>query len=329
MPNLTTGSRLALTAALLLAGCDNAGTGLAFPVEKAGIVQVAAYLDRDGSRTLTAADTTFAGARVALLAHGSDDTVKSALTGANGVVRFTNVPLGEYRIVVAGASLGDTVQVAAIDTAANIKLTATVDSARALIRLGYPELTLRQARALPSGKRVFVRAIILSGVQAFRDTTSHVSDSSSAMRMTRVVLRGGLTGSTPGDSVTVLAVTSTRVGQPTLDQAIVSKFGARPAPIAIIIGTGVAGTASGGLLDASLVQIIGGVISDTLTITPDFKVVVSDGTGSLSILLDANQLFVRSNFKIGKQVNAKGVLVPDGAGGWYLKPRDPNDAVVF
>ncbi len=329
MAHLSNGTRLALAATLLLAACDNAGTGLGFPVEKAGIVQASAYLDRDGSRTLTAADTTFAGARVALLARGSGDTVKSALTGTNGIVRFTNVPLGEYRIVVSSASLGDTVQVAAIDTAADLKLTATVDSARALIRLGYPEVTLRQARALPPGKRVFVRAVILAGVQSFRDTTSHVSDSSSAMRLTRVSLRGGLTGNNPGDSVSILGVTSTRVGQPTLDQAIVAKFGARQAPLPIIIGTGIAGTASGGSLDAALIQIVGGLISDTLTITPDYRVTVSDGTGSLSILLDANQPFVRSSFKPGKQVNARGVLVPDGAGGWYLKPRDPNDTVVF
>lgn len=329
MAHLSNRTRLALAATLLLAACDNAGTGLGFPAEKAGIVQASAFLDRDGSRTLTAADTTFAGARVALLAHGSGDTVKSALTGANGIIRFTNVPLGEYRIVVSAGSLGDTVQVAAIDTAAEVKLTATVDSAKALIRLGYPEVTLRQARALPPGKRVFVRAVVLSGVQVFRDTTSHVSDSSSAMRLTRVSLRGGLTGNTPGDSVSVLGVTSTRVGQPTLDQAIVSRFGARQAPLPIIIGTGIAGTASGGLLDAALVQIVGGLISDTLTITPDFRVTVSDGTGSLFILLDANQPFLRSSFQIGKHTNARGVLVPDGAGAWYLKPRDPNDTVVF
>ena len=329
MVHLTNGTRLALVAALLLAACDNAGTGLGFPPEKTGIVQASAYLDRDGSRNVTAADTTFSGARVALLARGSGDTVKSALTGANGIVRFTNVPLGEYRIVVALASLGDTVQVAAIDTAAEVKLTASLDSARALIRLGYPEVSLRQARALPPGKRVFVRAVILAGVQQFRDTTSHVSDSSSAIRLTRVVLRGGLTGNTPGDSVSILGVTSTRLGQPVLDQVILSKFGARPAPLPTIITTGVAGTASNGSLDAALVQIVGGLISDTLTVTPDYKVTVSDNTGALAILLDVNQNFPRASFLPGKHVNARGVLVPDGAGGWYLKPRDPADVVVF
>lgn len=312
----------------LATACENAGVGRGFGTEGTSNVQVLVYLDRDGSRNPSILDTAFVGARIALLQAGSHDTLRTALTAATGIARFNAVPRGEYRLAVVPASLGDSIEVAAIDPD-NVKLTALVDTARSLVRLAYPEVSLRRARALPAGKRVFVRGVVLAGVQSFRDTTSHLSDSSSAIRLTRVVLRGGLTGNAPGDSVTVLGVTGSRLGQPILDQAIISRFGARPAPNPLIIATNTAATASNGGLDAALVQIVGATISDTATVTPDFKVTVSDGSGSLAILLDVSQQHVRSNYRPGRQVNAVGVLTPDGSGGWLLRPRGTFDIVVF
>jgi hypothetical protein len=163
----------------------------------------------------------------------------------------------------------------------------------------------------------------------FRDSTAHLSDTSGFIRLTRVALRGGIGGIDPGDSVTVLGLTSSRLGQPTLDQAVVTKLSTRPAPLPSIITTVTAATAAGGALDAALVLIQNGLISDTATIAPDYRVTVSDGSGSLNLVLDANLNFVRSAFLPGKRVNARGVLVPDGAGGWSLKPRAPSDVVIF
>jgi hypothetical protein len=288
---------------------------------------VTAFLDRDGSRTIVLPiDTTYTGARIALLNRGNGDTVKAVATDARGVARFSNVALGEYRIAVAPGSIGDSLQVAGIDSA-NIKVTLADDTTRLIVRLSYPEVTFRQARALPAGRRVFIRGVILAGVQSFRDTTSHAADSSGAIRMTRVVLRGGLTGNSPGDSVSALGYTSSRAGQPTLDQAIIGRFGTRPAPVPLFISSGKAASADGGLLDATLVQVSTATISDTATITPDFKIIGSDGTGSLTVLLDANIGFNRTFFKPGFKMTVRGVLVPDGAGGWSLKPRDVNDVL--
>jgi hypothetical protein len=143
-----------------------------------------------------------------------------------------------------------------------------------------------------------------------------------------VTLKGGLTGNAPGDSVSVLGVTSIRAGQPTLDNAAISRFNNRPEPSPLPVSTGTASTASNGSLDAALVRLTGAVISDTATISPDFRVTVSDGTGSLRMILDANLPFPRSQFIPGRSMQAVGVLVPDGVGGWAIKPRSLGDVVL-
>lgn len=319
-----------LAAALVATACDNSGVDRGFPPEETGTVLVGVYLDRDGSRTFNPLiDTLYANARVALLQRGTSDTLLTATSSVNGGAVFRNVPLGEYRLAVAAASIGDSLVVGSIDTSASIRLQTSPDTIGVDVRLTFPEVSIRQARNLPLGKRIFLRSIVLAGVQSFRDTTSHVVDSSSAIRLTRVTLRGGLTGNNPGDSVSVVGVTSTRAGQATLDQAVLTRFATRPAPVPVQTNTGTAATAAAGVLDANLVQITGAIISDTATIAPDFRVVVSDQSGNLVILLDGNLNFVRSNFRPGRTVNARGVLVPDGSGAWMLKPRDINDAIVF
>jgi len=57
-------------------------------------------------------------------------------------------------------------------------------------------------------------------------------------------------------------------------------------------------------------------------------VIVSDGTGNLTVLLDGNINFPRTSFRPGRSMNARGVLVPDGVGGWVFKPRDLGDVVL-
>lgn len=324
---------LRLSAAMLVAlsaasiACTNDGSDLGPSPLGERIVTVGVYLDRDGSRSVTGLDTVFAKARVALLIRGSTDTFKVATAGTDGVARFPAVPLGQYSVAVDPKSIGDSIQVQAIDSS-DVTVTATDSIVSSLARLGYPEVSIRQVRGLPAGRRVFLRGIILAGVQSFRDTTSHLADSSGSLRLTRVALRGGLTGNAPGDSVSVLGVTSSRAGQPTLDQSSIARFGTRPAPIPLPVGTGPAATASNGALDAALVQITGALISDTVTVAPDFKVTVSDGTGSLTVLLDGNINFPRTSFRPGRSMNARGVLVPDGVGGWVFKPRDLGDVVL-
>jgi hypothetical protein len=323
-------SRITLAAALtgsLAAACGNAGSDLGLAITGTGVVAVGVFLDSDGSHTFTPLDARFPSARVALLIKGTGDTLRTAQTNAQGIALFQNVPLGQYSVAVVQASIGDSIQVQEV-TPASLQV-ETDDSLGVDVRLGFPEVSIREARALPAGRRVFLRGTILSGVQSFRDTTSHVSDSSGQIRLTRVSLRGGLTGNTPGDSVSVLGVTSSRAGQPSLDNAIIAKFGNRPAPIPLAVGTGTAASANGGLLDAALVQITGAIILDTTTVAPDFQVRATDGSGTLIILLDGNINFNRSGFRPGRAMNVRGVLVPNGSGGWSLKPRDTADVLLL
>lgn len=322
-----------LLAGLAAAACVNEGSDLGFGPDDTRVVGVVVYLDRDGSRTLTALDTLFRNARVALLPKGSADTFKTALTDLLGTAIFSGVPLGQYRVAVVPATIGDSLEIqeyaqSAANFSPDVQVTFSIDTAVVVTRLGFPEVSIRQARNLPQGRRVFIRGVVLSGVQSFRDTTSHLADSSGALRLTEVTLRGGLTGNNPGDSVSVLGLTSARAGQPTLGQATIARFATRPAPIPLPIATGTAATANNGVLDAQLVQITGAVITDSSTIAPDFRVVVSDGTGSLTIILDANIAFNRILFCPGRSLNANGVLVPDGVGGWLFKPRGTGDVNI-
>ncbi len=312
-----------------MSACDNAGSSLGINLTKQGIVGVLVYLDRDGSHSLTPLDTLFVGAKVSLRIRDGGAIYKTVFTNALGQAVFDKLPLGHYQFSVDSASLGDSVFVAAVDSLGKVELTAQ-DSiiGPLLVRVAFPEVSIRKARSLPPGKRVFLRGVVLAGVQSFRDTTSYVQDSSGTVRLTRVTLRGAV-GSTPGDSVSISGVTSARLGQPTLDFAALARFGAQPQPIPIPVTTGSAATAGNGALDAALVLISDAIISDTLPSAPDYKVVASDGSGSVTILLDGNINFPRAQFRPGHSMKATGVLVPTGAGTWVLKPRDVNDVIVF
>ncbi len=316
--------KLLLAGLGLAAACGNAGSELGVDITGTGNLSVIVYLDRDGSRgpNIPGLDVLFNGARVGLLPLSGDDTVEVVPTVA-GVARFENVPLGLYRIGVTQASVGDSVEIQDVEPD-TVRIQAGVPELEALVRVGFPEVSIREARGLPAGRRVFIRGFILAGVQSFRDTTSHVADSSGQIRLTRVSIQGGF-GNTPGDSVSVLGFTSSRAGQPTLDNAVVAKFGARPQPIALPVATITAATANNGVLDAGLVLVTGAIISDTSTVAPDFRVVASDGSGNLTIILDGNISFARANFRPGRSMNVRGVLVPDGAGAWRLKPREVSD----
>lgn len=318
-------SRIVPAAVILVAAaCTNDGADLGFGPLPAYTVSVGVYLDRDGSKTLTGLDTVYQGARVALFIRGSSDTFRVGITDVRGLLRINNVPLGQYRVAIVPRSIGDSLEVQKVDSD-SLRIEISDSVTPVLARVGYPEVSIRAARGLAAGKRVFLRGIVLAGVQSFRDTTSHLSDSSGYLRLTRVALRGGLTGNTPGDSVSVLGVTGSRAGQPTLDLSVISRFGTRPPPIPLPLGTGIAANAQNGALDAGLVQITGAVISDTVTVAPDFKVTVSDGTGSLEMILDGNLPFPRTQFRPGRSMSATGVLVPNGVGGWYFKPRQLGD----
>jgi hypothetical protein len=60
----------------------------------------------------------------------------------------------------------------------------------------------------------------------------------------------------------------------------------------------------------------------------DYQFTVDDGSGSVLVVLDEDAGLSRAPYVPGAVIDATGVLVPDGAGGWMLKPRNNLDLVV-
>jgi hypothetical protein len=168
--------------------------------------------------------------------------------------------------------------------------------------------------------------VALNGSQTFTDTTVHVADNTGAIRLTRL-----RTSITAGDSVRVRATTGSRDGQPTLDDVTSTSLGRGLLSAAVSLTTAAAATAGGGTRDAALVIVKGATVSDTATVLGDFKLTVSDGSGTLEVRLDGNAdpafrppqlpgLYIPGN-----KFDVVGVLVATGTGSWRLKPRAASD----
>ncbi len=320
------------TFALLLAGCGNAGESLTIPALPEGGIAVSFYLDRDATGTYTTNDTIMGGVRVALLAAGGVDTIQTMLSNATGVAIFGPVPIGRYRVVVDRAALGDTVQVVVGDTG-TISILARQDSntATRLVRLGFEEVTVAQARALPAGRRVIVRGIVLSPMQAFRDSTMFLQDVTGALRITSTRHWPGRTGNNLGDSVAVLGTTGVSLGRPVLLAGRVSSLGERPAPAAQLVTVAEVRTAKGGTLDAALVQVTNAKVVDTATVALDLRVTFSEAADDADravALFDQLLQAPAAIFTAGRTITVRGVLVPRGDGTWWIKPRNGSDLTL-
>ncbi|MEO8296087.1 MAG: hypothetical protein ABI613_11280 [Gemmatimonadota bacterium] len=325
MANIKARLRLGTLLLIGLLGCSNAGEDLGFSPSGSGTVLVLVYFDRDGSLDITQPDTAFAGIRVGLVVSGTTDTTLTATTDSVGNVRFTGVPFGNYQFVVDSNSLGDSLEVQAIDVP-SLMLRANAAQQTVIGRVGFPVATVAGARVLASGTRVIVTGQILSGVDVFGDSTAHLADAGVAIRLTNAIDLGP--PSAPGDSARVLATVSARSGQPVLDSArvFVYRLGQISAPVSLT--TLLASNADTARQDANLVQLTDAIITDTLTVGTDYHVTVDDGTGPLIIELDGDIVFPKGQYIIGKKVNGRGVLVPAGNGSWLFKPRVPNDVTI-
>jgi hypothetical protein len=321
-----------LSAAVLglsLAACGNAGQDLSINVPTGAGVTALVFLDRDGSRSFTAADTAFAGLGVNLIYFPGTDTAAKGTTDGRGVVTFANVPLGQFTVNVDSASLGDSL---ALDTVSPQSVTVTPSNGLQPIAaaLNYPVYTIAQARAAPVGRRVRLSGMILSGVQSFADTSAHLLDSTGALRLLDAVNVAGANTNIPGDSVSVVGMVDTALGQRVLSHSRMATFGFQPLPpLPDTLTTAAAATAVGGSRDADLTAIAGGLIIDTLTVGTAFRVTVDDGSGPLEMLLDPRLGYSTTPFQPGRHVTSAGVLVPDGVGAWQLKPREVPDISVF
>lgn len=328
MRDLIPRAAAALALALVAGACDPAGSDLGFGSEPAGSVSVLVYLDRDGSGTPTAADTVFQGATVSLRPRAGGAAVATATSNAEGRVTFGDLRLGDYLLSVSGGGVGDSLRVGKIDPD-SVRVSAAADTVSSQARLEWEGWSIRSARSAAAGTRVFLRGRISAGVQVFADQSSHMADTSAAIRMTGVTLLGNLTGNNPGDSVVVRGIMGQENGQPVLTSARLLRVALRPAPVPTSITSGEAATAQNGALDAAFVNLTSVVISDTATVAPDFRVVASDGSGAITILLDSNIGFARTSFRPDRSMNIRGVLVPSGLGSWILKPRAVGDVTFL
>jgi hypothetical protein len=308
--------------------CSNAGEDLGFDPVGNGTVAAFIYLDRNGDLLPTQGnvDTAFAGVRMGLVVAGTTDTAFTATTDALGNVVFNEVPFGNYQLIVDTNTVGDSIEVQAIDSA-NVRLRGNAQQQLVSVRLGFPALTIAEARVAAPGLRVFIKGMMLVGLAAFGDTTGHVIDNGVAIRLTNGTHGGPVTQ--PGDSVRILGTVSARAGQPVLDSAVIMVYRLSfTGPASTPLSTLLAGNADTTAQDAALVEITGALIQDTLTVGPDYHVVVDDGSGPVTMVLDGDGTFQRALFDIGKSVTAEGVLVPTGTGTWVFKPRNQADVTI-
>ena len=316
--------RLKLNAALLLLAalaCDESADNRVLDIDATGSVLGVAYVDRNGNGFLDLpADGPQPNIRVQLAAVGGGTTVATALSNALGSFQFRNVPAGDYRVRVDSTSLPDSLRLVRIDSA-TVRVPAA-DSVGVLVTLSFASVTVRAARALPSGRRVFVEGVTLNGLTTFGDSTLHIADSTGSIRAVRVVSANV----NAGIRVRVLGTTELRDGQQTLADATITQIAvaAQPAPVGLT--TQSAANASNGTLDAALVQVTAApIVGATSTPTGDFLISVNDGSGLLEVLIDRSTNMNVSQFFPGAQLTATGVLVSAGSGKWQLKPRTQND----
>ncbi len=319
------GAFLALVAASgLWAACQNAGEGKVLGISATGTVNGFVFWDRNGNRAPDPADTTLSNLPVRLVVQGTRDTAARGSSSASGRFNFTNLPVGTYTLVVDTAILGDSLRVIRVDTST---ITLRPDDTLAVqITVAFPQLTIAQARAAPLGKKMFIAGVALISRGLFGDTTLHLGDATSAIRMTAVKSAVVFIG----DSIRALGTRSTRDGQPTLNQATIFPLSTDADPPFQVVSTVTASGASGGSLDAGLVRVLNAAITDTATVQGNRRLMVNDNSGLLEVRLDTLVGF-RALAIIGDTVGARidvlGVLIPIGPGAWRLKPRAPSDVV--
>ncbi|HTT66630.1 MAG TPA: hypothetical protein VMF70_01250 [Gemmatimonadales bacterium] len=184
-------------------------------------------------------------------------------------------------------------------------------------------ISIRAARLLGPGLTVTVIGTALNSSSTYSDTTVSLADTSGAIRLTRL-----RTTVAAGDSVRVQGVTSTRSGQPTLDGGTATALGRGLFPAAPTLTTAAAANAVGGTRDAQLVLVLNATVSATALVLGNYTMTVSDGSGNLTVVLDALGGFVVPGVYVVSNVfDIVGILVPTGSGTWTLKPRSPADLV--
>ncbi len=320
---------LPIAAALLLglAACSNAGEDLGLPPLAVGSIQVTTLFDRDGTGTLTPFDSILGAIDIGIFPDGGIDPVRVERSNANGVVSFTSVPIGSYRYRLMPGALGDTlVPVQGNDVAFRVRADSLNGGAGVMI--GYPALTLAEARQAPAGRPVVIRGVVTAGFQSFADSATFLTSGGVNLRVTSAEHWPGRNGNNVGDSVIVLGHTGSDRGQPVLLDGKVYTAGVSAAPLVTDLTVAEVRTAKDGALDAALVRVTGATIADTATVAGAFEVRIANGTDTALVLIDSQLQPTKSLFAPGRGITSRGVLVPDGTGAWYLKPRPVTGEIV-
>ena len=114
-----------------------------------------------------------------------------------------------------------------------------------------------------------------------------------------------------------------------LKEVLRDQLGQRNALIRIRAAASLAEAASaiGGVLDAAFVQVAGAVQDTSSGSGGDFRVIVDDGSGGVTVVLDGDigGWPARSQWVPGvTATNLRGLLVPE-SGVWVVRPRAPGD----
>lgn len=314
-----------LLLALPLAACEPAAGGDPVGPVASGAVVGLVFADRDGDALLDPSrDAPAPGVRLRLSLGGGSAGGRTLVSDSSGVVRPVGVEAGTYRLEVDAASLGDTIEVAAVDSA---RFTVGAgDTVTVVVRLRYPLVTAAGARAAAPGRRVLLEAVVLSPWGAFGDSTLHLGDRSGALR----VVRAAPTPVAAGDSVRALGEVEVVEGRVALASATLFRIGPAAAAEPPEVPTARAASADEGALDASLVRVRGTITRDaTLMSGGDTRVVVDDGSGAVEVVLDRDARIAPTlPLQTGGEVEVTGVLVPGAEGGWWLKPRASADLSI-
>ena len=312
---------IAVLVALGAAACINTGADRVLQVDADGVIAAQVLFDVNGSGTADSPDRVLGGVAIRLLSSTSNVQVARVFSDANGVARFRNVPVGRYRVTVDSNTVDDSLVVHRVDTTdVTLRPNDTVD---VFVTIGFPRVTVAEARALPVGTKVFVEGIALTSRNVFGDSTLHLVDTTGAIRGVRV----RTTNVTPGDSVRLLGTTALRDGQPVLDGVTTFELDEPGMPDPEVVSSAVAASADAGRLDANQVRVLMVTISDTATSLGDFLLTVSDGSGDLIVTIDAFAPIDFSPLLPDSVIDVSGVLVRSGAS-WTLKPRFDADILL-
>jgi hypothetical protein len=319
----------ALAAALVMPACESAVADRILAVDAQGTVVLVVFVDENADGQYNPnplpGEPRPAGVQVNLQLRGDPQLVSGGLTDSTGLRAFT-VPIGRYRAVIAGAALGDSLEVAAGTQEFTV---GKDDSVGVLVSLSFVTRSIADLRALPLGSKTWVRGVVLNSPVAFGDSTVHLSDDSVAIRAS------GVRPQLPilqGDTVRFLGRRALRDGQPSLQvlSIIVDAPGSATAPDSLT--TLDASTAQSGSRDARLVTIAAATVADTLTLNGNKTMTVDDGSGPLTIVLSRNLNFNPLNqWRPGIRLDVVGLLVPNAGvpGSWVLKPRNSLDLTIL